>query len=181
MKKIIFILSALALFMGAISAYSVSFYKDMQKNIIRFHILADNNSREAQNIKFEIRDCVLTATARTDIKTTEEFSQIAEATANEYLASNNLPYEAVAQSGIFHFPQKNYGNITLPSGNYSGIRLILGNGHGENWWCVMHPPICVGNNTEAMTLLKDSLYNGSYETITQRPQIRFRLLDWLNK
>lgn len=181
MKKTIFALVLLSMFALSVVAYSYSFYGEMQNSIIRLHIIAHSNSPDDQKIKFAVRDEVLRATCELDIKNTRKFVQVAQDTANQYLIKNNIPYRAKVVEGVFHFPKKDYVSITLPSGKYHGIRIILGDGNGQNWWCVMCPPICTTSNDEAIKTLKDTLSDDSYEVITAKPHIRFKILDFLNK
>lgn len=181
MKRFIFALSLLIMFAISIVTYSQCFYNEMQENIIRLHILAKSNSCEDQKIKLAVRDEVLNATKDIDVKDTGKFLTIAQNTANQYLKDNNIPYRAYGETGEFHFPKKEYGNITLPAGKYKGIRIILDEGKGENWWCVMYPPICTATTDEAINMLKNSLSHNSYDIITKKPQFRFWLLNFLNR
>lgn len=181
MKRFVFALVLLSMFALSVIAYSQSFYKEMQHNIIRLHILARSDTPEDQKIKLAVRDEVLRATQDLDINDTSRFIQVAQDTANQYLIKNNIPYSAIAEAGVFHFPKKEYENITLPAGKYRGIRIKLAEGEGQNWWCVMCPPICTSSNEAAMETLKNSLTNDSYEVITEKPRIRFKILDFLNK
>lgn len=181
MKRLVFGLSLMIMFSISLVTYSQCFYREMQENVIRLHILAKSNSPEDQKIKLSVRDGVLDATKDIDIKDTKKFLTIAQTAANQYLKDNNIPYRARGEMGEFHFPKKEYGNITLPAGKYKGIRIILDEGKGENWWCVMYPPICTATDDEAINMLKNSLSDNNYDIITQKPQFRFWLLDFLNK
>ncbi len=181
MKRFIFALSLIVMFALSIVTYSQCFYKEMQENVIRLHILAKSNSPEDQEIKLAVRDEVLSATKGIDIKDTKKFLTIAQETANQYLKDNNIPYRAKGEMGMFHFPRKEYENITLPAGMYNGVRILLDEGKGKNWWCVMYPPVCTGTNEDAMNVLKKSLSDNNYDIITQKPRVRFWLLDFLNK
>lgn len=181
MKRLIFGLSLMIMFSISVVTYSQFFYKQMQENIIRLHILAKSNSPEDQEIKLAVRDEVLSATKDIDIKDTKKFLTIAQESANQYLKDNNIPYCAKGEMGYFHFPKKEYENITLPAGKYKGVRIVLDDGKGENWWCVMYPPVCTATNDEALNTLKNSLSDNNYDIITQKPRVRFWLLDFLNK
>ncbi len=181
MKRFIFTLTLLTMFAMSVVTYSQCFYKEMQENIIRLHILAKSNSSEDQKIKLAIRDEVLAATKNIDINDKKNFLTIAQTTANQYLENHNIPYRARGEVGEFHFPKKEYENITLPAGKYKGVRIILDEGKGENWWCVMYPPVCTATNEDAINMLKNSLSDDSYDVITQKPRVRFWLLDFLNK
>lgn len=181
MKRFILGLSLMIMFSISVVTYSQCFYKEMQENIIRLHILAKSNSPEDQEIKLAVRDEVLSATKDIDIKDTKNFLTIAQETANQYLKDNNIPYHAKGEMGYFHFPKKEYKNITLPAGKYKGVRIVLDEGKGKNWWCVMYPPVCTATNDEALNMLKNSLSDNNYDIITQKPRVRFWLLDFLNK
>ena len=172
------------------ASYSEQIMNDLNENIIRLHILAQSNSEYDQKIKLEVRNEILKAVKDIDIKKSSEFLSTAQNTANRYLNENNISYRAKAIKGKFHFPQKTYNNITLPSGEYNGIRIVLGEGKGENWWCIMYPPLCVtqsgGLNTNKNTelKLKDSLSSDTYELITndsKKIKLKFKTVEFFNK
>lgn len=182
MKKYFFILLTLSIFMFTAIAYSATVANDLQNEIIRLHIIAHSNIELDQSIKLAVRDEVISAVSDSKCSDINEFLKKAENTANKYLSENNIPYRAKAEYGLFQFPQKSYGNITLPAGKYNGVRLILGNGSGRNWWCIMYPPLCIsGNKKNAEEALKSSLRNDTYEVITKKPKIRFKIVELLSK
>lgn len=178
MKKIFFTVAMLCVFMISLCVYTDTITNDLQNGVIRLHILARSNSDEDQRIKLAVRDEVINAVADIPITDTENFVTLSEKTANEYLTSNNIPYCAKAEYGTFTFPRKSYGNITLPAGKYRGVRILLDEGKGENWWCVMYPPLCVTEKAEdASEALKRSLNGETYEVITKKPEVRFKVLE----
>jgi stage II sporulation protein R len=190
MKKIFLTLAIFILFTMLSASYSQQLMKDLNENIIRLHILAQSNSEYDQKIKLEVRNEILKAVKDIDIKNSSEFLSTAQNTANRYLNENNISYRAKALKGKFHFPQKTYNNITLPSGEYNGIRIILGEGKGENWWCIMYPPLCVTQSGELNTdkntelKLKDSLSSDTYELITndsKKIKLKFKTVEFFNK
>ena len=77
------------------------------------------------------------------------------------------------ETGKFYFPTKEYENVTLPAGEYDAVRMVLGEGKGRNWWCVMYPPLCFTDSAvgkmenESEDILKESMGAYQYETITQ--------------
>lgn len=177
MNKLIYAFFISLVLSIAITAYSDGIQEDLQDNLIRLHIIANSDSADDQNIKLMVRDAVLEETGKKMetqgraeiIKNLDEI----EKTANRILAENGFEYTADAVYGKFAFPKKEYGGMTLPSGEYYGVRVILGNGAGHNWWCVMYPPLCVAEegsvfaDDKARTLLKESLNDQSYELVTQ--------------
>jgi stage II sporulation protein R len=190
MKKIFFIFAMFILMTLLSASYSQQIMKDLNKNVIRLHILAQSNSEYDQKIKLEVRNEILKAVKNIDIKNSSEFLFTAQNTANRYLSDNNISYRAKALKGKFYFPQKTYNNIVLPSGVYNGIRIVLGDGNGENWWCIMYPPLCVTESGELNTdkntelKLKDSLSSDTYELITndsKKIKIKFKTVEFFNK
>lgn len=182
MKKgflVLVLFTVLSLF---ICAYQYSVVEDLKNNVIRLHILAASDSDYDQSVKLAVRDAVLSATRSCNISDTDVFLANAKAAANEYLAENNIPYSADAEFGEFKFPKKTYDNITLPEGTYRGVRILLGNAEGRNWWCVMYPPLCVAEkNAAARHELKASLRDDTYAYITKKPQVRLKLAEVFRK
>ena len=175
-------MTMLCIAMSALCAYTDAVSDDLQNSIIRLHILARSNSDEDQKIKLAIRDEVISAVSDIPITDTEKFLTLAEDTANYYLIKNSIPYRATAEFGTFRFPRKSYNNITLPAGKYRGVRILLEKGEGKNWWCVMYPPLCVTKKSEeASAVLKNSLKNETYEVITKKPEVRFKILDLISQ
>ncbi len=181
MKRIFFILTMLSVTMLALCVYTNTVSEDLQGGIIRLHILARSNSDNDQKIKLEVRDEILKSVSDTPITDTAKFITLAEESANRYLLNKNIPYRAKAEFGTFDFPRKSYGNITLPAGKYKGVRVLLDEGKGENWWCVMYPPLCVTEKSEEATeVLKRSLSDETYKVITEKPEVKFKILELIS-
>lgn len=129
---------------------SVSAYCNAD-SIFRLHIIANSNSAEDQAVKLEVRDAVLEYEAEnldavSAAKTREELMthgaellDIIEGV----LRSNGFDYGAQMLVGTFPFPDREYNGVLYPAGDYDAFRVILGDGAGENWWCVMFPPLCI--------------------------------------
>ncbi len=123
----------------------------------RLHILANSNSQEDQNVKLKVRDAVLELTkdGMLECKTKEDAEKYMREhldeitkTADEVLQQENFDYKAEAVIGKFDFPDKKYGDVVYPAGEYDALRIVLGEGEGDNWWCVMFPPLCIVNMEE---------------------------------
>lgn len=122
--------------------------------IVRLHIIAQSDDAYDQYVKLRVRDAVLNAANSLSLNedAAEEIENnlsLIEDAARVVLASYGVDYSAHAQFGEFDFPTKTYGNVTLPAGKYTAVRIILGNGAGQNWWCVMYPPLCFTGETTA--------------------------------
>ena len=145
----------------------------------RLHILGNSNSADDQQVKLRVRDAVLEATKDiTKCKNEAEAEEyirknlgIILETANETLAENGFDYTAAAEIGNFHFPEKSYKKITYPEGNYGALRIILGEGRGDNWWCVMFPPLCISEITDTEDVEYASFFAELWEMIFGKPSL----------
>lgn len=170
------LLSALVL---AICAYAADVRDDLSDSLIRLHVIAESDSDYDQSVKLAVRDEILRATEGLDKKNTNAFTAAAESAANRYLTDHDIPYRANAVYGLFEFPEKEYKGFTLPAGKYRGVRVILGRGEGQNWWCILYPPLCFDGSAEA---LKADLRPDTYDLISAEKssrEIKFRLLELL--
>ena len=186
MNKIIAAFAAALIITTAAAEYSDSVQTDLQNNLIRLHIIADSDDEDDQNVKLKVRDAVLAdvrgrlsnGADRNDI--INEIDNIEE-TALRTLAENGFEYGARAEYGRFDFPRKTYKSMTLPSGEYYGLRVVLGSGQGHNWWCVMYPPLCFSEGGEARlskeseNILKENLDENTYEVITKGEDVVVKL------
>lgn len=177
-----------------ITAYSENVQTDLQDNLIRLHIIANSDSDKDQAVKLEVRNAVLNEIRNSSenisreeiIKNLDTIEKIAKDT----LKQNGFSYDVQAVYGKFDFPKKEYKNMTLPAGEYYGVRIILGNGEGHNWWCVMYPPLCVSNDTtvtldkESEELLKATLKSETYDIITKSDKdvvIKFKAVEFIQE
>lgn len=118
---------------------------------LRIHIRADSNEREAQAIKYEVKDAVVAYLtpfiAECDTKRKAEsmltgrLSEI-EAVADKVLTEQGFDYSSHAKINTENFPTRSYGDFTLEQGYYDALIIELGSGKGDNWWCVVYPPLC---------------------------------------
>ncbi len=125
---------------------------------VRLHILANSDSIKDQQLKLKVRDAViayLTPYVK-DISDAREANVIIashQATiievATAVLRENGANYPVAVQMGTFEFPVRSYGSLVLPAGEYQAVRILLGQAAGQNWWCVLFPPLCFidGANT----------------------------------
>ena len=125
---------------------------------LRIHIRADSNDGEAQAVKYQVRDKVVEYLTPlvAEYQTKKEAVKGVESRLNEVakIASTTLfeegfSYSATASIEKESFPTRIYGEYTLPAGEYTALIIRLGRGEGDNWWCVVYPPLCFvggGNN-----------------------------------
>ena len=125
--------------------------------IMRFHVIANSDSLEDQELKLKVRDYVLERLQLelVDVSSENMRQYIAdnmeriEGWAKESLRSNNSTYDCSASVGIRHIPAKRYDDLFFPEGNYEALTITIGSGQGQNWWCVVFPPLCLIDGEES--------------------------------
>ena len=120
-------------------------------NLIRLHVVAHSNAGFDQDLKLKVRDAVLEAAAPIMNLGSDEISaernltgclNYLEQVAQNKLLAEGYQYPVRAEYGWQYFPDRNYGEVTVPQGRYRSLRLVIGSGAGQNWWCVLFPPMC---------------------------------------
>ena len=169
---------------GAVT-YAEDTVQTLSEHIIRLHIVANSDTDIDQEVKLKVRDAVLEYLSdKVDLKnSTEETASIIkeelqnlQKIAATVLEQNGHVGKAVAEFGLFPFPTKEYDAITLPAGTYNALRITLGEGVGQNWWCVVFPPLCFADSqngtmrAETDDKLKETLPAEQYDLITTTDQ-----------
>lgn len=212
MKKVLLVvIGILVIFTvsgSKINAKGEDVQRDIARKIIRFHVLANSDSKEDQALKLKVRDEVLgyIQPKLRDSKSIEESRKIIKENnqevlyiANKVIKGNGYNYSVRAAIENENFPIKSYGNITLPQGKYEAYRIIIGNGEGRNWWCVMFPPLCFVDITKGEVSYKQTeeqmkkvltpdeykIVNNNLTSIDSKDdtniKIRFKILEMLKK
>ncbi len=174
--------------------------QQLSSKLIRLHVIANSDSPEDQNLKLRVRDAIVEAFNKEfegidDINVSREFIKnnlkYIEELASEEIKKSGKNYSVTAVFGKFLFPVKNYGYITLPAGEYEALRVIIGNGSGANWWCILFPPLCFVDVSQKqdpdetrmrMSQVLTPKEMAAIET-AKAPEdvpieIRFKVLDW---
>ena len=162
----------------------------LEKKMIRLHVLANSDEQYDQELKLLVRDRVLTeATAlleesadMQDARTRLEnaLPQL-EQTARQEIAAQGYDYTVSARLENTEFPLKEFDGFALPAGEYLALRVLFGDAEGQNWWCVVYPPLC----TTAVTEMEESamsagLGKGDLSLITEENTgyvLKFRSLE----
>ncbi|MFZ5899253.1 MAG: stage II sporulation protein R [Bacillota bacterium] len=131
----------------AVQAYSPD-------NLIRFHVIANSDSEADQALKLKVRDAVVQAmTPKVEgISSVEEAREVVRANvgmiqevSREQVRRNGFDYPVRVYYGRYSFPDRVYGSWKVPAGEYEAVRVVIGEGSGQNWWCVLFPPLCFVN------------------------------------
>lgn len=146
-------------------------YDDIKDKLIRFHVIANSDTDEDQNLKLKVRDKVVEALSEklSNVNSLEEAENVLEENidyvneiAKEVIEENNYTYEVTTMLSYENFPDKVYGDCVFPQGNYEAFRVIIGEGKGQNWWCVMFPSLCFvdeSKNSVDSSDLKEEIEN----------------------
>ena len=174
-------------------AYDIS--EDISSSVFRLHVIANSDSEADQNLKYIVRDNLLNymnnicanCSSKEEAITIDDFKQIALNT----IHSEGYNYNVTINIGNFEFPTKYYGDISLPAGYYDALKVEIGNAKGQNWWCVMFPPLCFTDITsgivpdESKEELENSLTDEEFAIIANNDKLdlklKFKILEILNK
>jgi len=111
--------------------------------ITRLHVLANSDTLEDQQLKLQVRDAVLTAAVGTS--TIDEALLVQMQTAAQHVVKENgYNYKVQVYRTHDYFDTRHYNTFSLPAGEYDAVRVVIGEGAGKNWWCVIFPPLCAG-------------------------------------
>lgn len=151
MKKFLLALSIGFICLFIINSNFKSTEAALASNVIRFHVLANSDETNDQNLKLKVRNRIIKEMEHFfdnngDIKTArcailDNIEKI-ESIARDEIEKNGFSYNVKASLGNSYFPTKNYGEIVLPEGNYEALKIEIGKAEGQNWWCVLFPPLC---------------------------------------
>ena len=191
MKKIAkFILTCLLLAMAFWLGTIASDKTVLSQDLIRLHVVADSDSAEDQQIKLKVRDAIIEKLETVmeelpDVEAAKAYLQEhlpeLEQIANDVLRSLNSGCQAVVSLAKEAFPTREYDTFTLPAGVYESLRVTIGSGEGQNWWCVVFPSLCVSATSDGM---EDAAVGAGFSdrltgTISgkQEYRVRFFILD----
>ena len=146
---------------------------NQHEGIIRLHVIANSNTASDQGIKLKVRDAIIKhMQSRDDISTRRDMEEYITANtdrleriAEGVVASEGRDDNVKASLGVRYIPEKTYGGTTFPAGNYEALDIKIGEGKGENWWCVLFPPLCLldegTDSTGSSDGSQDLVENGS--------------------
>ena len=164
--------------------------RDIRESVFRLHILANSDSSEDQQLKLKVRDRILAESEHlfSDNSDLEEAVESAnssldflESIAKDEIIRNGYDYDVSISVENTYFNTRTYGNITLPAGEYTALRIVIGEGAGHNWWCVMFPPICVSPSTDGVSI-EDILNKEQLDIVEgDRYELRFKCLEYFEE
>ncbi len=162
--------------------------KDVREDILRLHVIANSDSAEDQRLKLTVRDTILKEseslfTDCNDIVSAERLAGTSllslRHTALQCIGAEGYDYNVKVTLGKSYFPTRVYENITLPAGYYNALKIIIGEGNGKNWWCVMFPSLCLPGAYSKEDRLGEVLTEKEMKLVLSKPkyEVRFWLVE----
>ena len=195
---VVLIVFAFFVFVSAIS-YVNAVSEDIADSVFRLHVIANSDSKEDQDLKYKVRDAVLEYmnNISAECSSKEEVIKLAYEHQNDFISvaekvikENGFDYNVKIEIGNFEFPTKYYGDISLPAGFYDALKIEIGEAKGQNWWCVMFPPLCFVDVTsgvvpdESKQIMQNNLSDEEYSLISDNEssdiKFKFSLIEFFN-
>ena len=184
------LLIGLAVFLTS-GALALRTQDELADKVVRLHVLANSDSEEDQALKLRVRDAVLeqaTAILEQSADRREAESRLRgqllelERIAAKEIAAEGYDYPVTVNLENTDFPTKEYDGFTLPAGEYLALRVIIGEGQGRNWWCVVFPPLCTAASADVPTsALAAGFSEEEVGLITEEDQcyvLKFKAVEW---
>lgn len=192
MKKVLII--SLFVFLSFFDAYvyAQNISEELFNNVIRLHVIADDDSEEAQRIKLKVRDGVLEKIKSEELYSYEATCEYVKNNINELekcvyeiLSGERAGYSIAIDFEETNFPTKCYENLIFPKGKYEALRIKLGDAKGKNWWCVMYPTLCFTNevceDSEACKKLRAEVSAETFAIVAGEAKFKFKILEFFAK
>ena len=169
--------------------------RELADSVIRFHVIANSDSEADQALKLAVRDRVLAraeemypegATLAQAQEALEGHLNLLAAAGREVVEEQGYDYPVAATLEDCWFPTKTYTDFALPAGAYTALRIEIGAGGGQNWWCVVFPPLCLGSVSETTqeTALEAGLTENQVSLMTGEDEgyvVKFKAVELLEQ
>ena len=193
-SKLLFISAAFSIFLSLVFS-TVSFAStssQIRNSILRMHVIANSDSEEDQQLKLKVRDAVLQQgrelfNGEIDAQSAEEKlipkKNELENAAKKVITENGFDYDVKIVIGKAFFTTRTYdGRYTLPAGEYEAVNVIIGEGKGHNWWCVMFPSLCINTSADGDRKIKETLGDEEYDLVkNEKHEYKFFIVEFFEK
>jgi len=152
----------------------------LEQSVLRLHVVANSDDAADQALKLAVKDEIVAAMKQdfNGLDNAEQAREVAnqdipriKELAETKIQASGYDYPVQVTVGEYDFPTKSYGNLVFPSGKYQAVRVIIGEGQGKNWWCVLFPPLCMVSSADQGLSLNSP----------QQAQVTFKCLELIPK
>ena len=181
-------------------SYANDVSTDIANSVFRLHVIANSDSDTDQNLKYIVRDnlleymntlCANCSSKEEPISLAKENIENFKKIALDTIKNEGFDYSVNVCIGNFEFPTKHYGDISLPAGYYDALKVEIGEAKGQNWWCVMFPPLCFVDASSGIVPekskedLENSLTDEEFSIVSDNEEnltfkLKFKILEILN-
>ncbi len=164
-----------------VKAKQIDLQQNLAEEVFRFHVLANSDTKEDQKLKMQVKEAVI-AYMREQLPNSDSVEMTKawalsnqaeiEKLAEELIQEKGYDYSVCAKVTTCEFPEKTYGDVTFPPGEYEALRIEIGEARGQNWWCVLYPNLCFIDAVHAVVPdegkeeLKEVLDEQTYDMVT---------------
>lgn len=198
-KRILTLSIFAAIFLLLVGLLPVHGEGEIYDKVVRLHVLANSNSEEDQAVKLEVRDAILAVTVpllqncqtrEEAVLLLEENRTILTEAARSVLREHGFDDAVSIEMGLESYPTRTYDSLCFPAGEYISMRVSLGQGEGQNWWCCLFPPLCLDAATVGKEVAEDACISvgftpTQYKIITESDKpvyrARFKILELLGQ
>lgn len=174
---------------GQLTQEMIRLQKNLAEEVFRFHVLANSDTKEDQALKMQVKEAVISymkemLPAGADRKETKQWviwhQEEIEKVAESVILEQGYSYSVHAKVTKSTFPDKTYGDVMLPAGEYEALRIEIGEAKGQNWWCMLYPSLCFTDAVHAVVeedgkeKLKDTLTEEEYELVTETKKFKLK-------
>ena len=198
MKKLLTVIVCLCLIVTLAGLLPIHNEAKIYDSVLRLHVVANSDSDADQALKLEVRDAVIELGQQllSECRTLEDtqntvangLEQIRQHAENE-VRRLGYDYDVEVRLGNEQYPAKQYGSLCFPSGEYTSLQVLIGEAAGQNWWCVLFPPLCLSaasvSSTNEDAFIQVGLNSEQYKIITETKnpayEARFKILEALEE
>ena len=168
--------------------------ENIYRNTLRLHVLAHSDSEADQALKLKVRDALLgyigeltrdCATRYEAQNTVADHTDELTSLAKKAVEDNGCSYPVTIKLGEEYYPTREYEGVRMPAGTYMSLRVLIGDGAGQNWWCVLYPPLCTSASKPQGVLQETGFTPDQIQILTEgespRYRLKFRVLEILEQ
>lgn len=198
MKNLLALSVAVILLFVILGALPIHGEDKIYDNVLRLHVLANSDSDEDQALKLKVRDAILESSSELFLRAESiddaaltinaNIDAISEV-AQQVIIENGYDYPVSVTLTNEHYPTKSYESLSFPSGEYLSLKVMIGEAEGQNWWCVLFPPLCLSAATDKVVaedaFISVGLTGEQYRIITDTDNtkytVRFKILETIEE